>query len=100
MKRQEVFNKTNGKCAYCGCDLDINNFHMDHIIPKSIIHSDKINNIFPSCPDCNLSKSNLDIESFREKLEKMIFFEHHARLISKYYKLQPLKVTFYFENME
>lgn len=30
--RQKVFDKYNGRCAYCGCDLT-KSFHVDHFNP-------------------------------------------------------------------
>jgi len=32
LKRQIVFDKCGGKCAYCGCDLK-RNWHIDHVEP-------------------------------------------------------------------
>lgn len=99
-KREKVFNKTNGKCIYCGCDIDIKTFHIEHMKPKSTLKIDKdhIDNLYPSCKDCNLSKGNLTIEEFRKKLEKMPFMLHIARMITKYYDVKPRKITFYFEK--
>ncbi|CAM0013597.1 HNH endonuclease [Vibrio phage K375] len=39
-KRQEIFNKSNGKCWYCGCDLQEKGWHADHfeaIVRRPII---------------------------------------------------------------
>ena len=32
--RQKVFDKCGGKCGYCGCDIDIKNFQVDHIVSQ------------------------------------------------------------------
>lgn len=30
IQRKIVYDKTGGRCAYCGCELEINNFHVDY----------------------------------------------------------------------
>ena len=32
-KRLKVYSIFNGKCAYCGCDIYLESFHIDHINP-------------------------------------------------------------------
>lgn len=51
--RRKVFDMFGGKCAYCGCDLDENSFHIDHIVPVKAGGKKDNDNVFPSCPDCN-----------------------------------------------
>lgn len=98
MNREKVFKKFKGKCAYCGCSIDINNFHIEHIIPKKNGGTDKFDNLLPACCDCNLSKGSLDIESFRKKIENLIITKHHGRLIKNYYGVKRKKIRFYFEK--
>lgn len=99
-KREKVFKKTNGKCIYCGCDLDFYNFHIEHMKPKSKLtyNISDINNLFPSCIDCNLLKGNLEAEEFREKIENFIFKDTKCRTLARYYNLKPKKIKFYFEK--
>ena len=33
--RRIIHKKFGGKCAYCGNDITIDNFQMDHLIPKA-----------------------------------------------------------------
>lgn len=98
MNRLKVFKMMDGKCAYCGCELDFENFHIDHIVPKIKGGKDH-KNVFPSCPDCNLYKGDLELEQFREKIEKSIFKTIHGRMINKYLKPTNTDVTFYFEEL-
>lgn len=95
--RLKVFKMLNGKCFYCGCKLDFDNFHLDHFIPKSS-NGSRENNLVPSCPECNLCKSNLSLEEFRDKLSKEIWGSFYGKLIRKYYRVKPQKVEFYFEK--
>lgn len=77
LKREIIFDKFNGHCAYCGCVIEYNKFHVDHIIPlrrgykrgeveKGTSH---IDNLFPACVSCNTSKSDFKIETWRKELE-------------------------------
>lgn len=98
--RKEIFNITKGKCAYCGCKLDINNFHIDHFVAKANGGKNK-NNLLPSCCLCNLMKSNLTLEEFRKEIENLIYLDTgKVGLINKYYKIKAKKIKFYFEEME
>lgn len=96
-KREKVFKILNGRCFYCGCKLDFDNFHMDHFVAKSS-NGKGGKNLVPSCPECNLCKSNLDVESFRQKLSSDILNSFQGKMIQKYYKIGFQPITFYFEK--
>lgn len=98
--REKVFKKTNGKCVYCGCELNFYNFHIDHMKPKSKMTKNKndIKNLVPSCVDCNLLKGNLEIEDFRKKIENFIIDDTKCRTLKRYYNIKPKKIVFYFER--
>lgn len=34
-RRKKIYDMTRGKCFYCGYDIDLENFHVDHFIPKA-----------------------------------------------------------------
>lgn len=82
-RRLTVLGKFGSKCAYCGCDLRINNFHIDHIKPKNRNKNgfsyyepdglDHIDNLHPSCSSCNSSKLNMSIEQFREHILNRLY---------------------------
>lgn len=92
--RQKIFDKYNGKCAYCGCELQ-KGWHIDEIIPVrrsyEYIRDDEGNRIYdtskhdfkkrqivlnpenfnfenqnPACPSCNVNKHSMSLEEFRE----------------------------------
>lgn len=96
-KRIEVWNKSQGRCWYCGCDLPEKGWHADHFVPiiresqivkdvsdspfshKSISTGrslrpelDTIENIVPSCAPCNLFKSNFSVDFFRSEIRDQI----------------------------
>lgn len=117
--RELVYQKHNGHCGYCGCLLDYNQMQVDHINslyvksldlnladnPK-LTQDDNIENLMPSCRQCNYYKAEADIEGFRRKLkdwlEKTCIDTFQARLAMKYGMLtfKPWDGKFYFEKEE
>lgn len=74
--RQKIYEKYNGHCAYCGCELEYKNMQVDHINPVYWHNgSDDIGNFNPSCRMCNFYKSTYTVEKFRERIESL-----HGRL--------------------
>ena len=70
--KKEVFEKTNGHCAYCGFKLEpFTGWQIDHIIPKYYGGRDILINLFPACKLCNNWKSNHYIKEF----EEIMFFK-------------------------
>lgn len=77
--RQQVFDKYGGHCAYCGCKFEsTREMQIDHI--KSMFVSkirkeevdDSLENLMPSCRQCNFYKSAKGIESFRKILKETL----------------------------
>lgn len=95
--REKAYELTKGKCFYCGCKIYFDDFQMDHFIAKSRGGTGGKNYV-ASCRDCNMCKSNLSIEEFRQKLEKSIYKNNQARMITKFYGVKPKKIIFYFEK--
>jgi len=69
--RKHFFNKQNGKCFYCGQNLD-EYFHLDHKLPKSRGGKFIKENLVASCDFCNMSKSNSTLEEYRERVKKRV----------------------------
>lgn len=97
--RYAIYSITGGKCFYCGCELDFENFHVDHFVPKANRGVDK-NNRVPSCQDCNLVKADKSIEEFRKTIENYVYNDIHVRMIGKYNGIKRRKVKFYFEMFD
>jgi 5-methylcytosine-specific restriction endonuclease McrA len=75
-KRQAIFDKSGGKCWYCGCDLT-KGWHADHLEPVfryngSMQYPEKDNeiNLVPACRPCNLFKATYSLEGFRREIEE------------------------------
>lgn len=103
--RQEVLEKYNYKCAYCGCDLTIETLQIDHIHPKYLGGLDEVNNYNPSCRSCNWTKSTYNIEEFRQVLEKKIDnlrkYTPNFQIMERYNKVSVIdnSIKFYFEKL-
>ena len=112
--RLQVYNKYNGHCAYCGCEIDYEDMQVDHIVPKCRnnevrmekhlggIGKDVIDNYNPSCPACNFYKGMLTVDGFRKKLLNELDYKHTfaTKLAIKYGILEEHKWNgkFYFEK--
>ena len=110
--REIVLNKYGGKCAYCGCELTLRTMQVDHI--KAVYASslenngvetqdDSLDNLNPSCRQCNFYKGTLDIEQFRDKIKTILYRTFQSTFQAKLAKkLGMMKVTqfdkFYFEK--
>lgn len=123
--RQRVYEKTNGKCAYCGSEITIKGMQVDHIIPKgdwetcinsktnipiflthlSISDLNHIDNLNPACGPCNNRKSSLNLEFFRSELQDQLnrANQHSAnyRMAKRYGQVveTPSDIVFYFEKI-
>mgnify|MGYP003100097143 FL=1 len=98
INRVEIYNITNGKCFYCGCELNIKSFHIDHFVARCK-NGKQHKNLVPACPDCNLSKGGLPLEDFRKKLSSLLK-NHQGRMIKKYYNVTSRSITFYFDEVQ
>lgn len=62
----EIYNRQNGKCAYCGVELTTSNLEIDHKIPKSRNGSLELSNLCACCTDCNVLKLQKTDKEFLE----------------------------------
>ena len=67
--RGNVWAKYNGRCAYCGCDIELEEMQVDHF--KAHMGGggdDSLDNYYPACEVCNRVKSNSSIDGFKERI--------------------------------
>lgn len=109
-----VHSKYDGHCAYCGCEITVNEMEIDHIIPKYHIGEgyvevdydrDNLINLNPACRDCNRYKDTFTVGKFREQLQTIIDRLRQKwifRIALKYelINVNNFKVKFYFEQLE
>lgn len=76
-----------GRCAYCGSELGAK-WHADHVEPvlresryergkgfvatgrMEIPQRDRVGNLMPACPPCNIDKHCMSLEEWRSKLQR------------------------------
>ena len=93
------------RCAYCGCKITYDRFEVDHVYSSVEFHAlqfaqaeifsvqdgsvidryNDIQNLFPSCIQCNRIKKEKSIEDFRKYLSQL-----RDSLIQKQPKLRIL----------
>ena len=122
--RLQVYNKYQGRCAYCGREIKLQEMQVDHIIPlaysiygpkeqadkvREMFEDGSINsleNLMPACRACNFYKGINDTERFRERIKSEL--DHtcrqsfQTRLAMQYgmIKYIPWDGVFYFEKIE
>ena len=119
-ERQFVFDKTNGRCAYCGEKLK-KGWHVDELLPVrrnmkwngrrfvwdgTYEHPERLNidNQMPSCPSCNINKHSDSIEGFRSLIAGFINSLNRDstqyKIAKRYGLITETKkpVVFYFEQ--
>lgn len=113
-QRMEVWQKYNGHCAYCGCEITLEKMQVDHMesiyrhekdyIAGNAEYLDKIENYMPACRMCNFYKMTYTLEQFRQRLQTMterLEKQFIYRLAKKYgiVREQEKGITFYFETV-
>lgn len=101
-KREEAYNATHGRCAYCGCLISPEDFFLNQLHPGQFV---------AACPDCAKFKGPDDVELFRSRLEVLSVRSIKARLALKYnpesshatdadyHRHHHGKICFYFEEL-
>ncbi|CAH0354077.1 HNH endonuclease [Aquabacterium sp. CECT 9606] len=58
-RRREVFDKSEGKCFYCGKVLSLDGkWHIEHQMPRALMGPDELINLVAACVPCNLAKGD------------------------------------------
>jgi len=116
-KRESVYEKCQGHCAYCGKKISMKEMQVDHIEPHwHTLSEDQalkvgikkgshdLENLNPSCARCNKWKSTFSLESFRKvvetSLDRLERDTPNFRLARDFGLLKTNRhpVKFYFEN--
>lgn len=124
INREEVYNKCDGRCAYCGVQIKIKEMQVDHIIPTSFFQQhiknkirvpkflshlteddvNHIDNLHPTCRVCNKWKSAHDLELFRKEIEEQVKrlndYSSNYRMAKRYGLIEETikPIIFYYES--
>lgn len=106
--RYAVYKKTNGRCAYCGKELEYRDMTLDHVKARSKGGEDTYDNLLCTCNTCNHAKADLGLSRFRRMIQRLLQRLHKEvalyRLALTYglvqeFKLENNKLVFYFETL-
>jgi hypothetical protein len=62
-RRDSVFVRDKGLCAYCRLGLDPQNWHLDHVVPIARGGGHTRENCVAACPTCNMKKGARTLEA-------------------------------------
>ena len=111
--RNKVHQKYDGRCAYCGSEITLKQMHVDHKKPiwrgnptvnPSYRGTNDIDNLMPACRPCNLWKTVMPLEQFREEIaaqvERLRLRSANFRMAERYNLVEATNtpVIFYFEQ--
>ena len=76
VKREAVYKKYDGHCAYCGREIEYKDMQVDHFKPLRAwsiddAGTDDLSNLMPSCRMCNHYKRANSLETFRRYIEEI-----------------------------
>lgn len=108
INRMKVLDKYSSKCAYCGCQLTLKTFQVDHIWPLQLSHwhkdldPNRPENLNPSCAKCNNYKHGMRLDEFRAELGEQVFRLKQNAQFDRALRYSQIKITespivFYFE---
>ena len=106
--REQVYQKYNGHCAYCGRIIKLSEMQIDHFVPKRgwvEQGTDDIDNLMPSCRLCNHYKRANSLETFRryiaeipQKLKQNYIYK--VGIVYGNVSEEEKSISFYFERMQ
>lgn len=90
--RQKLVERDGMKCSLCGREMD--DLDIDHVLPKSLVNDDSLDNLQLVCRICNVRKSNKIIteREFQDFLIELIYENNNFRNTEVEPKMQPKNV--------
>ena len=106
--RQLVYEKYNGRCAYCGRKIEYKDMQVDHFVAKRGWNeegTDDISNLMPSCRMCNHYKRANTLETFRiyiQEIPRKLRNNYIYKVGVAYWNVieNEKPIEFYFEKCE
>ena len=69
--KERIYKDQNGKCNACSAQMEIRNFEIDHIIPRSKNGADTYENFQLLCGSCNRIKGDRPMEYLMMRIEQI-----------------------------
>ena len=106
-ERQQVYEKYDGRCAYCGKEIEFKDMQVDHLVSLHNGGADSMDNYMPACRMCNHYKRTASLETFRKLISEI---PHKLKRDSYIYRVgvaygiieprEDPKIRFHFEVMD
>lgn len=103
--RRNVWIRDEGRCQYCGKNVSLATFTIDHVIPKSCGGKTSWDNVVVSCYECNQKKGGKSLKDLNMKLfnlpKKPNRLPYMQDIIEGFYNLEkniPQSWRFYLER--
>lgn len=73
---QSIYDRTSGRCHICRKKLSFINYgihgaraswHVEHSVPRALGGTNRLNNLYAACIDCNIEKSTASTRTSRAK---------------------------------
>ncbi len=84
-QKEELLNKFNSECCYCGTGITTRSLSQDHLIPmnKAALGLHSWGNVVPCCQECNNEKQQKGWEEFlANKAQGKVFDERKSRIVN------------------
>jgi hypothetical protein len=78
-KKNILWNKSKGKCYICGINIDKNTFEAAHVEPFCESGNDNIDNLRPSCKNCNREMGTTNLYEYKRKRMEMLIKQQNMR---------------------
>ena len=91
--REEVWKKTHGYCSYCGTKFKPWEFCIEHMTPLSRGGTNEIENLVPSCIECNSIKGSKTLEEFRERVAEIKTECIHSKFCNQFFEMYKRKMS-------
>ena len=113
--RQKVYEKYNGRCAYCGKIIAYSEMQVDHLIPIRQAEEgtadwrevENENNYMPACRRCNHYKRGNNLETFRTMISEIpskLYRDNYIYKVGEDFKIilahYNAPIQFYFEKLK
>ena len=100
-EKYDVLEKTEWRCSYCGCDIDIRSMVVDHLISLHNHGEDVLDNMVPACHECNYYKGGCNPPGFKRKLKKAFAMKEKCDFVKRLEKkYDGWGGVFYFERRQ
>lgn len=81
--RVEIHSKTEGRCHFCGCDVEVTSFEADHVKNHTSGGSSAAENFLPACRTCNNYRWHYSHEELQWILKIGVWIRHEIVKQSK-----------------